>query len=57
VAPARDRVPARSIEVVCPRAAECSAPVNRNRVDTMHRLATGNRLRSYYYDFEVIAII
>jgi hypothetical protein len=31
--------------------------VNGNRVDTVHRLATGDRLRSYYYDFEVIAII
>jgi hypothetical protein len=31
--------------------------VNGNRVDTVHRLATGDRLRSHYYDFEVIAII
>ena len=31
--------------------------VNGNRADTAHRLATGDRLRSYYYDFEVIAII
>jgi len=31
--------------------------VNGNRVDTVHRLATGDRLRSNYYDFEVIAII
>jgi len=31
--------------------------VNGNRVDRVHRLATGDRLRSYYLDFEVIAII
>ena len=31
--------------------------VNGNRVDRVHRLATGDRLRSHYIDFEVIAII